>query len=70
MNKITDLNIEALDKTNGATSQYKFTLNSDVMLLDGDILYIDLPEELSLDTQISCSGLVDGTLVGVIDATC
>lgn len=36
---------------------------------DGDIFYVDLPEELSLSDQISCSSN-DDIPVGVLEASC
>ena len=37
--------------------------------MDGDRLYIDLPDELALSDKISCSGITDAP-VGVLEASC
>ena len=52
VNHLTDLQIDPIDKTNGASSSYKFTLETFVPLHDGDILSVELPEELSQASDI------------------
>ena len=66
--QLANLNIKAIDKTNGAVSGYKFTLESVVHLEADDILYAELPEELSL-ADISCRGIPD-VPVGVLQVSC
>lgn len=68
MNSLAGLEVEHLDKTNGAIDQYKMALESQILLKDGDRMHFKLPEELSLALKVECKAA--DPPVGALSVSC
>ena len=58
-----------MNQTNGAITDYEFTLDSFVHIMDRDILKIQMPNEVQILSTLECKAVLPDP-IGIIDASC